>query len=298
MPRCAASRSGLLRESSWRSLALRFRQADAAPRGARWSNPARVASQSPGSTSRSCPIASCGRAGNADGFVSSNFSSSTRAFQNVADGLLYTGVAVHERRERAATALTRVGLGDRLAAGPTQLSAVAPARCDCPRKRSVGRRLCSTNPPATSTAPTASRSWSIDELNREGATIVASHTSTRSPPAAHARSLATAHRRRQPAMMRPSWVGREARCDRDATAEASRSRSRRERRSAHAADAGGTSALGIATASRRSWPFSVFRRPVRPGCSPRSTSSAPTCSQSATARPFGDNAELPLAAPG
>jgi putative ABC transport system ATP-binding protein len=42
--------------------------------------------------------------------------------ENVADGLLYAGVPVLKRRERAAAALTRVGLGDRLAARPTQLS--------------------------------------------------------------------------------------------------------------------------------------------------------------------------------
>src|SRR5439155_27111957 len=42
--------------------------------------------------------------------------------ENVADGLLYAGVPARERRERAAEALTRVGLGDRLTARPTQLS--------------------------------------------------------------------------------------------------------------------------------------------------------------------------------
>ncbi len=41
---------------------------------------------------------------------------------NVADGLLYAGVALGQRRELAAEALGRVGLGDRLAAKPTQLS--------------------------------------------------------------------------------------------------------------------------------------------------------------------------------
>jgi putative ABC transport system ATP-binding protein len=41
---------------------------------------------------------------------------------NVADGLLYAAVALGQRRELAAEALDRVGLGDRLAAKPTQLS--------------------------------------------------------------------------------------------------------------------------------------------------------------------------------
>jgi len=41
---------------------------------------------------------------------------------NVADGLLYAGVALGQRRELAAEALGQVGLGDRLGAKPTQLS--------------------------------------------------------------------------------------------------------------------------------------------------------------------------------
>jgi putative ABC transport system ATP-binding protein len=41
---------------------------------------------------------------------------------NVADGLLYAGVGLAQRREKAAEALTRVGLGHKLGAKPTQLS--------------------------------------------------------------------------------------------------------------------------------------------------------------------------------
>jgi putative ABC transport system ATP-binding protein len=41
---------------------------------------------------------------------------------NVADGLLYAGVGLAQRREQAAAALGRVGLGHKLAARPTQLS--------------------------------------------------------------------------------------------------------------------------------------------------------------------------------
>jgi putative ABC transport system ATP-binding protein len=41
---------------------------------------------------------------------------------NVADGLLYGGVGPGQRRERAAEALGRVGLGHKLGAKPTQLS--------------------------------------------------------------------------------------------------------------------------------------------------------------------------------
>jgi putative ABC transport system ATP-binding protein len=41
---------------------------------------------------------------------------------NVADGLLYAGVGPAQRREQAAEALARVGLGHKLGARPTQLS--------------------------------------------------------------------------------------------------------------------------------------------------------------------------------
>jgi putative ABC transport system ATP-binding protein len=44
------------------------------------------------------------------------------ALENVADGLLYTGTARSERRDRAREALDRVGLGHRLTHQPHQLS--------------------------------------------------------------------------------------------------------------------------------------------------------------------------------
>src|SRR5262252_260324 len=58
------------------------------------------------------------------GFVFQQFflAEHATALSNVADGLLYAGVPAAERRERAAWALQRVGLGHKLAARPTQLS--------------------------------------------------------------------------------------------------------------------------------------------------------------------------------
>jgi putative ABC transport system ATP-binding protein len=58
------------------------------------------------------------------GFVFQQFflAEHASALENVADGLLYTGVPVAERREQAADVLAAVGLGDRLTARPTQLS--------------------------------------------------------------------------------------------------------------------------------------------------------------------------------
>jgi putative ABC transport system ATP-binding protein len=58
------------------------------------------------------------------GFVFQHFhlSPGVSALDNVADGLLYTGVGRTERRARAETALRQVGLGHRLEHRPHQLS--------------------------------------------------------------------------------------------------------------------------------------------------------------------------------
>jgi putative ABC transport system ATP-binding protein len=58
------------------------------------------------------------------GFVFQHFhlAHGVSALDNVADGMLYTGAALRERRERAESALARVGLAARLAHRPHELS--------------------------------------------------------------------------------------------------------------------------------------------------------------------------------
>ncbi|MDE0065310.1 MAG: ABC transporter ATP-binding protein [Acidimicrobiaceae bacterium] len=110
------------------------------------------------------------------GFVFQRFFllSGTSALENVAGGLLYSGVPARERRERAAAALDRVGLGNRKSHIPSKMSGGERQRVAIARALVHGPSLILADEPTGNLDSKASASIIelFERLHAEGSTIV------------------------------------------------------------------------------------------------------------------------------